>query len=157
MWADHDIDFISAQNNFTLRIDSFQYITNIGSKAIFRTNRNAPNYRLISIDLKEPGEKKCISVIDENEKDVLHWAHIVDGNKLVVGYLHDVKVFHFWMKRKSENDKFTSSFFIERIASTWPRYWQIVTRTAIGDWPSICFQQWWIQSVLLFWIILNPG
>ena len=28
----------------------FEYITNTGSKFLFRTNRNAPNYRLVIID-----------------------------------------------------------------------------------------------------------
>lgn len=71
----------------------FQYITNNGSKVIFRTNKNAPNYRLISVDLENPAEEHWTTLLAEDEKDVLDWAHCVDKNKLIVGYLHDVKVF----------------------------------------------------------------
>lgn len=72
-----------------------QYITNNGSKVIFRTNKNAPNYRLISVDLNDPAEEKWTTLLAEDEKDVLDWASCVDKNKLVTGYLHDVKVLYF--------------------------------------------------------------
>lgn len=74
---------------------SFQYITNNGSKVIFRTNKGAPNYRLISVDLDNPAEDSWTTLLAEDEKDVLDWAHCVDKNKLVIGYLHDVKVIDF--------------------------------------------------------------
>lgn len=61
---------------------------------IFRTNKNAPNYRLISVDLEKPAEENWTTLLAEHEKDVLDWAHCVDKNKLVIGYLHDVKVFY---------------------------------------------------------------
>lgn len=36
----------------------FQFITNNGSVAYFRTNKKAPNYRIIAIDLENPAEDK---------------------------------------------------------------------------------------------------
>lgn len=70
----------------------FQYITINGSKVIFRTNKNASNFRLISIDLKNPLE--WTTLLAEDQTDVLEWAQVVDNNKLIVGYMRDVKVIH---------------------------------------------------------------
>lgn len=42
----------------------FQYVTNIGSKVVFHTNRNAPNYRLIIIDLENPSEENWTTLIE---------------------------------------------------------------------------------------------
>lgn len=69
----------------------YDCITNTGSKMIFRTNKGAPNYRLIEIDLNKPEQEFWKTLIKEDEKDVLDWACCVDQNKLVLGYIHDVK------------------------------------------------------------------
>ena len=69
----------------------FQYITNTDSKVVFRTNKNAPNYRLIAIDLNNPKEENWATLIAEHSKDVLDWASCVNDDKLILGYLHDVK------------------------------------------------------------------
>lgn len=42
----------------------FQYITNDGPKMIFRTNKNAPNYRLIVIDVNSPAEENWETLIE---------------------------------------------------------------------------------------------
>lgn len=44
-------------------ISIFQYVTNTGSKFIFRTNRNATNYRLIQIDLDNPAEENWSTLL----------------------------------------------------------------------------------------------
>lgn len=69
----------------------FQYITNIGTKAVFRTNKNAPNYRLIVVDLLKPKEENWETLIAEHSRDVLDWACPINNDQLVVCYIRDVK------------------------------------------------------------------
>lgn len=69
-----------------------KYVTNTGSKVVFRTNRNAPNYRLIVIDFNNPAEDKWQTLVAEHERDVLEYVQCVNGDKLIVEYIHDVKV-----------------------------------------------------------------
>lgn len=42
----------------------FQYITNTGSKAVFRTSKNAPNYRLIVIDFNNFAEANWTTLVE---------------------------------------------------------------------------------------------
>lgn len=46
---------------------SFQYITNTGTKMVLRTNRNAPNFRLIIVDINEPTEQNWSTLIAVNK------------------------------------------------------------------------------------------
>lgn len=69
-----------------------QYIANAGSKIVFRTNKDAPNYRLIEIDFNAPEPQNWKTLIEEDKSDVLDWAVCVNKDKLVVCYMHDVKV-----------------------------------------------------------------
>ncbi|XP_017099168.2 prolyl endopeptidase [Drosophila bipectinata] len=69
----------------------YDYITNEGSKVYFRTNKNAPNYQLILIDFEKPEEANWQTIIAENKSDVLDWVKCVDGDKLLVNYIRDVK------------------------------------------------------------------
>jgi prolyl oligopeptidase len=69
-----------------------QYVTNEGSECIFRTNKEAPNYRLVSINLTNPGREHWRTLVEEHPRDVLDWASAVHGDKLAVCYIHDVKV-----------------------------------------------------------------
>ena len=69
----------------------YDYVTNIGSKAVFKTSRHAKNLKLIQIDLEKPAESNWVDLVPEQEKDVLNWAAGVAGDKLVTCYMHDVK------------------------------------------------------------------
>jgi len=68
----------------------YDYVTNQGTKAVFHTNKNAENYRLITIDLEKPAEANWVDLVKEGE-DVLEWATGVAGDKLITCYMHDVK------------------------------------------------------------------
>jgi len=78
---------------FTKLIDNFDAryheIANDGTSFTFLTNKDAPKYKIVRVDLKEPSS--WIDVIPESEKDVLESAYAVDGDKMIVSYLSDVK------------------------------------------------------------------
>ena len=74
----------------------YNYVTNVGSKFVFQTNCNAPNYQLVSVDLEadDPKESRTWTMqplVPEHEKNVLEWATCVDKDKLILCYMKDVK------------------------------------------------------------------
>ena len=90
------IDFkISGLLPYVKVIDNFDaeygYITNTGSLFTFKTNLNAPRYKVINIDFNDFQQEKWKVLVDEHPKDVLEWLSCVNNNMLVVCYLHDVK------------------------------------------------------------------
>ncbi|KAI9145713.1 prolyl endopeptidase-like protein [Paraphysoderma sedebokerense] len=66
----------------------FNYITNHGSIFYFKTNYEAPKYRIVKYDLANPSAG-FVDVIPES-KEVLEFAVPVDQDKLVVCHLRDV-------------------------------------------------------------------
>ena len=58
----------------------------------FKTNLKSPKYKLINIDFEKPEMENWKDLVAESETDVLEWAACVAGDKLVLCYLHDVKV-----------------------------------------------------------------
>nr|KAG5701107.1 hypothetical protein BaRGS_002583 [Batillaria attramentaria] len=67
------------------------YITNNGTVFTFKTNKDAPRYKVINIDLAKPEPENWQTLIDEDKSAVLEWVGCVNDTKLVVCYLHDVK------------------------------------------------------------------
>ncbi|KAL6492988.1 hypothetical protein OROGR_032747 [Orobanche gracilis] len=68
---------------------SYIYVANDDTIFTFLTNKDAPRNKLVRVDLKE---HSCwIDVLQEDKKDVLESATAVDGNRIVVNYLTDVK------------------------------------------------------------------
>jgi len=68
----------------------YDYVTNQGPKCVFHTNKNAENFKLVTIDLSSPAESNWIDLVPEGT-DVLEWATGVAGDKLVTCYMQDVK------------------------------------------------------------------
>lgn len=69
----------------------YDYITNEESIFYFRTNKDAPNHRIIAIDFNNYEEKNWKVLIDQHPKNVLDAVIPVDGDKIVCHYMVDVK------------------------------------------------------------------
>ena len=67
----------------------YQEIANDDTVFTFLTNKDAPGYKVVRVDLKEPSSWN--DVVPESEKDVLESAFAVNGDKMIVCYLSDVK------------------------------------------------------------------
>lgn len=61
---------------------------------IFVTNKRAPNYRVISVDLSKPAKQNWKTLVSEDKKNVLYLAYCAGKDKLVLRYVVDVKVFN---------------------------------------------------------------
>ncbi|GAB2289272.1 hypothetical protein Dimus_023577 [Dionaea muscipula] len=68
---------------------SYHAIANDDTVFTFQTNKDAPRYKLVRVDLREPSV--WTEVIPESDKDVLESACAVNNNQLLVNYLADVK------------------------------------------------------------------
>ncbi|XP_042493678.1 prolyl endopeptidase-like [Macadamia integrifolia] len=78
---------------FTKLVDNFEAsyhaVANDDTLFTVLTNKDAPKYKLVRVDLKEP--TVWTDVLQESEKDVLQSAFAVNGNQILVSYLSDVK------------------------------------------------------------------
>jgi prolyl oligopeptidase len=79
--------------------NNFDLISNDGERLLVRTDHNAPNYKLVSIDPKNPDPKNWITIIKES-KSLLESAVTASGDQLIVSYLVDAstKLYHFDFK-----------------------------------------------------------
>lgn len=83
------LPFVKLIDNFEA---SYEYLTNEGSVFTFKTNKDAPRYKLINIDIDNPDPSSWVELIPEHETDVLEEALCANGNCLIVVYMQDVKV-----------------------------------------------------------------
>ncbi|XP_062520515.1 prolyl endopeptidase-like [Corticium candelabrum] len=82
------LPFVKLVDNFDAE---YEYICNDGTLFTFKTNLNAPRYKLINIDFNKPEMEHWSDKVAEHEKDVLEWATGINQNRLVLCYLSDVK------------------------------------------------------------------
>ncbi|KAK7311002.1 hypothetical protein RJT34_08839 [Clitoria ternatea] len=80
------LPFVKLVDNFDARYSS---IANDDTVFTFLTNKDAPKYKIVRVDLKEPAA--WADVIQESERDVLESASAVNGDQLILCYLSDVK------------------------------------------------------------------
>ncbi|XP_066515253.1 prolyl endopeptidase [Hoplias malabaricus] len=69
----------------------YEYVTNEGTVFTFKTNLDAPRYRLINVDFSEPAQSQWKELISQHDKDVIVFATCSYSTHLFVCYLHDVK------------------------------------------------------------------
>ncbi len=86
-----DLKNTSVKNDFTLLIKGFDtesnFIDNDGNKLLIRTNADAPNYKVISINPENPAKENWEIVIPER-KELLE-SVATAGRKLFLSYLQD--------------------------------------------------------------------
>ncbi len=78
-------EFISIVDDFT---NNYSVIDNLGDNLLVRTDYNAPNYKIVLVDPKNPSKENWIDLIPE-KKDVMQSVRII-GEKLIITYLQDV-------------------------------------------------------------------
>ncbi|MEM9183553.1 MAG: prolyl oligopeptidase family serine peptidase [Pseudomonadota bacterium] len=84
-------DLTVADSSPAMLIEGFNHdyslVGNVGSRLVFRTDRDAPNGRLIAIDVNKPGAE--LPLVAERE-DVLQGAVMI-GGRLITSYLKDAR------------------------------------------------------------------
>ena len=68
---------------------SYDFITNLGSKFIIRTDLDAPKQKVISIDLNTPGRKQWKTIIPESRETLRSVSHV--GGLFIANYLKDAR------------------------------------------------------------------
>lgn len=84
--------------------DNFGVIDNVGDKFLIRTNRNAPNGRVVLVDPKNPDEKNWQDVLPEREEPLQGSG--TAGGKLFASWRKDVttRAYVFSLDGKLENE-----------------------------------------------------
>ncbi len=91
--AIYAMDLTSADRKFypivaEITNDNYGVIENTADKFLLQTNADAPNSKVIAVDIKNPDLKKAITIIPE-KKEPLQNAN-TGGGKLFIDYLKDV-------------------------------------------------------------------
>src|SRR5262249_281508 len=68
--------------------DEYYFIDNVDDKLFIKTNKGAPNWKLVSVDLKNPSEKNWTTVLPERTEPLEDVA--TAGGKIFAKYLKDV-------------------------------------------------------------------
>ena len=68
---------------------SYDFVTNLGSKFIIRTDLNAPKQKVISIDVNEPLSVRWETIIPESTETLRSVSHI--GGLFIANYLKDAR------------------------------------------------------------------
>ncbi|KAJ9186386.1 hypothetical protein P3X46_001963 [Hevea brasiliensis] len=84
--GNHLLPFIKFIDDFDAQ---YEAIANDETLFTFLTNKNAPKYKLVQVDLMEPSI--WTDVVPEAAKDVLESACAVNGDQMILSYLSDVK------------------------------------------------------------------
>ncbi|KAJ6853230.1 prolyl endopeptidase-like [Iris pallida] len=80
------LPFVKLVDNFEAQ---YVLVSNEGAEFTFLTNKGAPRYKLVRVNLKEP--ETWTDVLPEDPKDVLESARAINGNQVLVCYISDVK------------------------------------------------------------------
>ncbi|KAG0360770.1 hypothetical protein BG005_009998 [Podila minutissima] len=84
---------VSKDFNINKVVDNFKaeydYLTNEGTTFFFKTNKDAPRYKVVKYDLANPDEG-FVEIVPQVE-DVLSHVSVVNQNRLLLAYMHDVK------------------------------------------------------------------
>ncbi|MGH2568497.1 MAG: prolyl oligopeptidase family serine peptidase, partial [Bacteroidota bacterium] len=88
----------------TIGDDSYGVIDNVGDKFLVRTNRNAPNGRVVLVDPKSPEEKNWHEILPEKPEPLQ--SVTTAGGKIFARYLKDVvsRVYVYSLEGKLENE-----------------------------------------------------
>ncbi|KAH9782470.1 prolyl oligopeptidase family protein [Citrus sinensis] len=68
----------------------YEVVANDDSVFTFRTSKDAPKYKIVRVDLREPNNWS--EVVPEAERDVLESASAANFNQMILSYLSDVNV-----------------------------------------------------------------
>ena len=84
--------------------DSYGVVDNVGDKFLLRTNRNAPNGRVVLLDPKNPDEKNWKDILPEREEPMQGAS--TAGGKLFASWRKDVatRAYVFSLDGKLENE-----------------------------------------------------
>lgn len=103
-------DLSKKNAEFIPLMESFEYdfhmMNNIGDDLFIKTNYKAPRYRLIKININQPGEENWVDIIPEKE-DVLQTVSFVGGT-IVAEYMKDA-----WSKLEVYDYEGTFAYNIE--------------------------------------------
>ena len=83
---DSDGDFVRLLDDADAK---YAFSGSVDSTFYFNTDLDAPNGRIIAIDLNKPERENWQEVIPENDNDVIDFASVINHQQIVIGYKHN--------------------------------------------------------------------